>query len=84
MAVRTFEVTGEMKLRLGERRKFRIYLRGLGEKDVLEKLYSLLGSRHKVTRNHVKITGIREVSPDDVEDVYVKALAATDRVVLYA
>lgn len=83
MAVRTFEVTGEMKLRLGERRKFRLYVRGLAEKEALEKVYSILGSRHKVTRNHIKIYSIKEVSQEEISDVYVKSLSTTDRIVLY-
>ncbi len=84
MSVKTFEIHGEMKLRLGERRKFRVYVRALKEKDALEKLYSVLGSRHKVTRNHIKVHSIREVNPDETDDSYIKNLASTDKIVVYA
>lgn len=83
MIARTFEVQGVMKLRLGERRKFKIYVRGVGEKDALEKVYSVLGSRHKVTRNHIEIHSVREVSPEEVSNVFVRSLALAEAIVRY-
>ncbi|MEZ0345390.1 MAG: 50S ribosomal protein L18Ae [Infirmifilum sp.] len=82
-SVRTFEITGEMKLRLGMRQKFRVYVRGLAERDALESLYSILGSRHKITRNHIKVHAIREVKPEDIDDTYIRSLAQTDKIVVY-
>lgn len=82
--VKTFEVKGYMVLRYGERRKFTLYLRGLSEREVLESAYSLLGSRHKVTRNHIKVESVSEVPPENVKDNYVKELSRTDKIVVYA
>ncbi|WP_288005597.1 50S ribosomal protein L18Ae [Thermofilum sp.] len=83
VSVKTFEVSGTMRLRLGEQRKFRIYVRGLSEDEAKEKVYSILGSRHKLTRNHIKIASIREVPLEEVQDEYVRDLAQADKIVAY-
>ncbi|PLJ77148.1 50S ribosomal protein L18Ae [Infirmifilum sp. NZ] len=83
MIARTFEIRGEMKLRLGARQGFRIYVRAVKESEAMEKVYSVLGSRHKVTRNHIKIHSVKEVSVDEIEDNYIKSLASSDKVVVY-
>jgi len=79
---RTFRVQGVMRLRNGERRKFTVYVRGLTEKEALEKVYSNLGSRHKLTRRHITVLDISAVSEEEIDDEYVRALAAINRLVV--
>jgi large subunit ribosomal protein LX len=40
---------------------FNLELTASSEKEVLEKVYSLLGSRHKLKRYHIKIEEVEEV-----------------------
>lgn len=74
----TFKVEGVMVLRNGETRKFTVYLRGLSEKEVLERLYSTLGGRHKLTRRHIKVTSIKVVEAEEIEDSYIRELAKAE------
>ncbi|MGC9009079.1 MAG: 50S ribosomal protein L18Ae [Sulfolobales archaeon] len=76
--VKIFRVTGLALFghdRYPEWRKFVIETRALGEKDALEKIYSLMGSRHKLKRSHIKILKIEEISIDDVRDPVVRELS---------
>ena len=59
--------------------KFSIVKRGLKPEHVKELVYSELGSRHKLKRYHIKITNIREISPEEVEDIHIKRLVELDR-----
>jgi len=54
--------------------KFTIEWPGLDEKHVIERVYSVLGSRHKLKRSEIKIIKVIEISPEEVEDRYVKDL----------
>jgi large subunit ribosomal protein LX len=46
----------------------------LNEKQALERLFSDIGSRHKVKRSMIKIEEIREISPEEVKDPRVLRL----------
>jgi len=81
--VKIYRVEGYMRLRTGEARKFRIEARGLSPEHVLEKVYSELGSRHKLSRKHIKIERVREISVDEVTSDYVRELSALDRIVVF-
>ncbi len=76
--VKTFLVKGRMLLshdRFPEWRKFEIYVRALKPEHALEKIYSELGSRHKLKRYHIKIEEVREVPLEEVEDLHIIQLA---------
>lgn len=60
-----------------EWRKFVKYVRAVNEKDALEKVYSLLGSNHKLKRYHIKVKEVKEVGPEEVDDPYVISLGQT-------
>ncbi len=40
----------------------------------VEKVYAELGSRHRVKRHHIKITGSKEMAPDEIENPILKKL----------
>lgn len=61
MQVKTFEVSGKMRIKTRWTR-FLIKVRALKPEHALEKVYSLLGSRHKLKRFNVKIEGIKELT----------------------
>jgi large subunit ribosomal protein LX len=83
--VKVYLVEGEMLLghdsTTPEWRKFRIYVRALKPEHALERVYSELGSRHKLRRRHIRITSVREVPLEEVEDIRVLKLARLERIV---
>lgn len=54
--------------------KFKKEVLALKPEHALEKVYSELGSAHKLRRKHIRITSIKEISPDEVEDHNVLAI----------
>jgi len=74
LEVKNFRIEGKMLIS-GNWRKFRMEVRALRVEHALEKVYSELGSRHKLKRSHIKIDNVREVSPDELENRYVRAIA---------
>lgn len=74
-----YRVTGEMLVspdHFPEKRIFRLEIVARNEKEALEKIYSELGSRHKIKRSHIKILELREISKEEVLSSYVKKLLA--------
>ncbi|MCS7106790.1 MAG: 50S ribosomal protein L18Ae [Acidilobaceae archaeon] len=82
--VKVFLVRGYMLIshdRAPERRKFELYVRTTRPEAALEKVYSLLGSRHKLRRDHIRVESIQEVNPEEVDDMKVLKLSSLERVV---
>ena len=76
--VKVFRVSGEMMLshdRFPEWRNFTIYVRALKPEHAVEKVYSELGSRHKLRRYHIKIRSVEEVPLEEVDDLAIHRLA---------
>ena len=76
--VKIYLVKGEMMLshdRFPEWRKFEIYVRALKPEHAMEKIYSELGSRHKLKRYHIKIKEVKEVSLEEVDDLRMVRLS---------
>jgi len=51
--------------------------------DALEKVYSLLGSRHKLRRTQIRIREVSVVEPPSAKSDYAKMLMALEKVVRY-
>lgn len=69
--VKIFRVRGEMLIshdKFPEWRKFEVYVRALKEEHALERVYSELGSRHKLKRRHIRIKEVKPVPVEEVED----------------
>lgn len=82
--VKVYLVEGEMLIshdRMPEQRPFRMYVRAVKPEMAAERVYSLLGSRHKLRRKHINILSIREVSLEEVEDARVLKLAGLEKIV---
>ncbi len=76
--VKTYLVRGRMLLshdKFPEWRKFQVYVRAVKPEHALEKVYSELGSRHKLKRYHIKIDEVKEVPLEEVEDLHILQLA---------
>ena len=82
--VKVYRVRGEALIshdRYPEWREFTVYVRALRREHALEKVYSELGSRHKLKRYHIRIRGVEEVRPEEVEDLYITRLSRATKLV---
>jgi len=78
MSVKIYRFHGYMLIGTSsapEWRKFVKEIRAVKLSDALEKLYSELGSKHKVKRSNIKILKVEEISPEEALDKYVKELS---------
>ena len=82
MSVKVYKIRGYMKYRTGELQKFTLEIPALKREHALEKLYSLLGSRHKLKRSHIKIQEVEEVDPSNAESDYVRDLVSLNMIVV--
>jgi large subunit ribosomal protein LX len=57
-------------------RKFRFTRELLGDKEshVREKIFSELGSRHRVDRKHIAINEIKELKPEEVTNLDLRRI----------
>lgn len=82
--VKIYRITGFMLIshdRLPTRQKFTLEVRALSEKDAVEKVYSILGSRHKLKRSHIDIVDIKMISPEEITKPELLRLIKTTRIV---
>jgi large subunit ribosomal protein LX len=82
--VKTYRVTGYMLIshdRYPTWQRFTKDIRGVSEKEVLEKVYSILGSNHKVKRYHIRIERIEEIDPSASRDTFIRQVANAERIV---
>jgi large subunit ribosomal protein LX len=62
--------------------KFTKEVRAIKPEHAVEKLYSELGSRHKVKRANIKIVDIEEIKPEEAEDRFIRDLEQLSMMVL--
>jgi len=60
MSVKTYEISGRMKIK-NRWNKFSMTIRALKPEHAIEKVFSLLGSRHKLKRFDIEIEEVREL-----------------------
>jgi len=72
--VKIFRIEGEIR-KPGYQSTFTKEFRATNEKDVVEKVYSVLGGGEKVKRFQVIITQIKEIDPNEATDPVVRALS---------
>ena len=80
--VKTYRVTGIILLSPDKLRKiqpFAIDVRAVKKEDAIEKIYSELGSKHKLKRSHIKIVNIYEIPPEESKSKLIKQLATLTR-----
>jgi large subunit ribosomal protein LX len=71
--VKIFRVKGWFKQGY-QRQAFMKELPAISEKHALERVYSEVGSKHKVKRNLINIEEVTEIKPEEVKDPRVAAL----------
>ncbi|MEM0224677.1 MAG: 50S ribosomal protein L18Ae [Desulfurococcaceae archaeon] len=82
--VKIYRVTGYMLInhdKLPTWQKFAQEVTALSEKDALEKVYSLLGSRHKLKRYHIRVTEVRTITPEEATKPEIHRLLKVERLV---
>ncbi len=83
--VKIFRIYGYMLIghdSVPEWRKFVKEIRALRLEHAIEKLYSELGSKHKLKRSHIKILKVEEITPEQAIDRYVKDLSKLTKMVV--
>ena len=71
--VKVFRVIGKIR-KHNFRTEFRKEVRALKPEDAVEKVYMLLGSKHRVKRFQMKISKVEEIAPDEIENIIMKKL----------
>ncbi|MFP4050734.1 MAG: 50S ribosomal protein L18Ae [Thermoplasmata archaeon] len=72
--MKVYRVKGKFRMgrKRGQRQRFAKEVIADNKEDAVEKIYSVLGSKHRVQRTNVKIYETEEVPPEEAEDFVVK------------
>ena len=71
--VKVFRVIGKIR-KPNFQTEFQKEVRALKPEDAVEKVFMLLGSKHRVKRFQMTISKVEEISADEIEDMIVKKL----------
>ena len=71
--VKVFRVSGKIR-KPNFQTDFRKEVRALKPEDAVEKVYMLLGSKHRVKRFQMTISQVEEIGPEEIEDILVKKM----------
>ncbi len=71
--MKVFKVTGEI-FKPNLKTSFGREILADKAEHAVEKVYAELGSKHRVKRHHIKITGVEEIPPDQIENPMLKKL----------
>ena len=71
--MKVFRVTGEIK-KPNLKTTFKKEIIAVKAEHAVEKVYTELGSKHRVKRFHIRIASVEEVPPDQIEDPTLKKL----------
>lgn len=71
--VKVFRVTGEIR-KPNLKTRFRKEVIAVKPEHAVEKVYTELGSKHRVKRFHIKISNVEEISPQEIEDPLIRKI----------
>ncbi len=71
--VKVFRIVGKIR-KPNFQTDFRKEVRALKPEDAVEKVYMLLGSKHRVKRFQMTILKVEEIEPQEIKDNIVKKL----------
>ncbi|MHA2297084.1 MAG: 50S ribosomal protein L18Ae [Candidatus Hodarchaeales archaeon] len=72
--IKNFKITGEFR-KNRDVITFTRVKRGLKKAECIDQIYKELGSKHRVKRDKIKVTGIQVIKDEDLEDPVLKSLA---------
>ena len=73
--VKVFRVTGEIR-KPNYQTGFRKEVRAVKPEDAVEKIYTEIGSKHRVKRFQIKIIKVEEVPPEEIENFTIRKLTS--------
>jgi large subunit ribosomal protein LX len=73
--MKVFRVTGEIR-KPNLRTPFAKEVVASKPEDAVEKVYAEIGSKHRVKRFYMKIAGVVEVSPEEIENPVLKKMVS--------
>lgn len=71
--MKVFRVMGEIQ-KPNLKTPFRKEVIAVKPEHAVEKVYTELGSRHRVKRFHIKISKVEEIAPQDIEDPLIRKI----------
>lgn len=71
--IKVFRVTGKIN-KPNFKTEFNKEIRALKAEDAVEKVYMLIGSKHRVKRFQMKIFKVEEINPEEIQDILIKKL----------
>ena len=71
--VKVYRVLGKIN-KPNFKTEFQKEVRAINPEDAKEKVYMLLGSKHRVKRFQMKIFKVEEVNPKDIKDIIVRKM----------
>ena len=71
--VKVYRVSGKIN-KPNLQTEFSKEIRAIKPEDAVEKVYTLIGSKHRVRRFQMSITKVEEIGLDEVEDLIVRKL----------
>jgi large subunit ribosomal protein LX len=71
--IKVFRITGKIR-KPNFQTDFKKEIRALKPEDAVEKVYKLLGSKHRVKRFQMSIYKVEEITSEEIEDNIVKKL----------
>ena len=71
--IKVFRVIGKIR-KPNFQTEFRKEVRALKPEDAVEKVYMLLGSKHRVKRFQMTISKVEEIAPEEIENFIIKKL----------
>lgn len=71
--LKIFRVTGEIR-KPNLKTSFRKEVVAVKSEHAIEKVYTELGSKHRVKRFHIKITTVEEIPPQEIENPLLRKL----------
>ncbi|MCD6458431.1 MAG: 50S ribosomal protein L18a [Thermoprotei archaeon] len=80
-SVKVFRIKGLMRHRLFTE-KFTMEVPAIKKEHAIEYVYSVLGSRHKLTRKKIVITDVQEIEPEAATKPEVVELLKTNKIVV--
>ena len=72
--MKAFKITGTFKMGSVKNQPFTKEVLATNKNQAKEKIYSDLGSKHKIKRNFINIAKVQEISADEIEDPLIKGL----------
>ena len=76
--VKIYRVSGRMLIshdHMPRWQRFSLEVRALRREHAEEKVYSDLGSRHKLRRKHIRIESVEEISLEETRSRYIRQIA---------